>query len=238
MIAVYSNWESYETHKYKMKSYWLLKQVGHIVTTRLQSADICISQIENISPCCTVRSLIGRHHSISSWTYLHPRSVQKPTKQIDWKHQSIHLTVSHSVNCFLLCVLYYSGFCITWHVLNPPRHCVIGQRYEISCYAAFSPNVHRTTSFMHEPVKRSALVRASEAFATGYLALYDAASSALLFCHWVPSTVWRCFKCTSLSHCLFFWHKTSSVVFPLAFRLMKSRSLSTCGMRGHQVAPK
>jgi hypothetical protein len=28
-------WESYETHKYKMQSYWLLKQVGHIVTTGL-----------------------------------------------------------------------------------------------------------------------------------------------------------------------------------------------------------
>jgi hypothetical protein len=24
-------WKSYETHKYNMKSYWLLKQVGHIV---------------------------------------------------------------------------------------------------------------------------------------------------------------------------------------------------------------
>jgi hypothetical protein len=29
------HWESYETHKYKMKSYWLLKQVGHIVTIGL-----------------------------------------------------------------------------------------------------------------------------------------------------------------------------------------------------------
>jgi hypothetical protein len=28
-------WESYETHKYKMQTYWLLKQVGHIFTTRL-----------------------------------------------------------------------------------------------------------------------------------------------------------------------------------------------------------
>jgi hypothetical protein len=26
-------WESYETHKYKMKSYWLLKQVVHTFTT-------------------------------------------------------------------------------------------------------------------------------------------------------------------------------------------------------------
>jgi hypothetical protein len=38
--AVYENnrclqWESYETHKYKMKSYWLLKQVGYIVTIGL-----------------------------------------------------------------------------------------------------------------------------------------------------------------------------------------------------------
>jgi hypothetical protein len=27
--------ESYETHKYKMQSYWLLKQLVHIVTIRL-----------------------------------------------------------------------------------------------------------------------------------------------------------------------------------------------------------
>jgi hypothetical protein len=26
-------WESYETHKYKVHSYWLLKQVVHVIAT-------------------------------------------------------------------------------------------------------------------------------------------------------------------------------------------------------------
>jgi hypothetical protein len=44
IIAVYT--ESYETHSYKMQSYWLLKQVGHIVTTGLKGVKFYKVQVK------------------------------------------------------------------------------------------------------------------------------------------------------------------------------------------------
>jgi hypothetical protein len=48
-------WELFETHKYKMKCYWLLKQVGHnTVTTGLSRAnvDLICALSHCVEACC------------------------------------------------------------------------------------------------------------------------------------------------------------------------------------------